>query len=103
MSGALTLTGSLSLLDELLASSEHIAYRLDFVRGGYDFISPRAANLLGIALADLHARGWELLDEHWVGDDRERCFAELVSLCAAAPGRSCQRVSNTACAMRPAT
>ena len=88
MSGALTLTGSLSLLDELLASSEHIAYRLDFVRGGYDFISPRAANLLGIALADLHARGWELLDEHWVGDDRERCFAELVSLCAAAPGRS---------------
>ena len=87
MSNALTLTGGFSLLDELLSSDEHIAYRLDFVRGGYDFISPRVANLLGISLADLRARGWELLNEHWVEDDRERYLNELVSLCAGAPGR----------------
>ena len=76
------------LLDELLAASAHIVYRLDFVRGGYDFISPRAATELGVPLADLHTRGLHLLSECLYEADRERCFAELAAVCAAAPGRA---------------
>ena len=34
--GELSSRAGLALLDQLLAASEHIAYRLDFVRGGYD-------------------------------------------------------------------
>ena len=78
----------LALLDELLAASEHIAYRLDFVRGGYDFISPRAATMLGVALAELHARGLHLLRERLTAEDSDRCFAEIETLCAAAPGQA---------------
>jgi diguanylate cyclase (GGDEF)-like protein/PAS domain S-box-containing protein len=76
------------LLDALLSASEHIVYRLDFVRGGYDFISPRAATELGVPLAELHARGVQLLREFLSEEDRERCFAQLAALCAAAPGRA---------------
>lgn len=76
------------LLDELLSASEHIVYRLDFVRGGYDFISPRAATELGVPLAELHARGVQLLREFLCEEDGVRCFAQLAALCAAAPGRA---------------
>lgn len=67
--GELSSQTGLALLDELLAASEHIAYRLDFVRGGYDFISPRAASLFGVALAELHARGLHLLRERLIAGD----------------------------------
>lgn len=86
--GELSSQTGLALLDELLAASEHIAYRLDFVRGGYDFISPRAASLFGVALAELHARGLHLLRERLIAGDDERCFAEIETLCAAAPGQA---------------
>lgn len=86
--GELSSRAGLALLDELLAASEHIAYRLDFVRGGYDFISPRAATMLGVTLAELHARGLHLLRERLAAEDGERCFGAIESLCAAAPGQA---------------
>jgi PAS domain S-box-containing protein len=44
-------------VDEALSCRFHVLYRLDYVRQGYDYISPVAATVVGIALDELRADG----------------------------------------------
>ena len=51
----------ISFPHELLDASEHILFRMDLVRRGYDYISPVAAAIFGVSLEALHERGLDLL------------------------------------------
>ena len=74
-------------LCELLASSEHVLYSLDLVRGGYDYISPIAEKIYGVGLAELHERGMELLlNELFDPDAVARYRQHIRDLCAESPG-----------------
>jgi len=73
--------------NDLLEATEHLVYRLDVVRGGYDFISPAAASVLGVAPDELQRRGLEALRERLNPEDRAQSRAHLGALCRAAPGQ----------------
>jgi len=73
--------------NDLLEATEHLVYRLDLLRGGYDFISPVAATVLGVALDELLQRGAGVLRERLHSEDRARSRALLGELCRAAPGQ----------------
>jgi diguanylate cyclase (GGDEF)-like protein/PAS domain S-box-containing protein len=76
-------------LSELLNASEHILFRIDLVRGGYDFISPVAAEIYGFSLEELHERGlYLLLNEQFDPDEVARFRKHVLDLCREAPGQS---------------
>ncbi len=78
-----------SFLRELLDASEHIVYRLDLVRGGFDYISPIAASIYGLSLEDLHARGSQLLREQLFEPQiAARLLRHVLRLCRKHPGQS---------------
>ncbi len=78
-----------SFLHGLLDASEHILFRMDLVRGGYDYISPIAASIYGVSLEALHERGLELLLTEQVDpEDVERFRNHVFDLCRNAPGQS---------------
>ena len=72
----------------MLESSEHILFRLDFVRGGYDYISSIAASLFAVSLESLYERGLSVLfDDLCHPDDVERFREHILSLCRNSPGQ----------------
>jgi diguanylate cyclase (GGDEF)-like protein/PAS domain S-box-containing protein len=73
--------------NDLLVATEHLVYRLDLLRGGYDFISPAAATVLGVDLDEMLQRGAGVLRERLHPADRARSRALLSELCRAAPGQ----------------
>ena len=78
-----------SFLADLLKASEHILYRIDLVRGGYDYVSPIAQEVLGVGLEVLHQRGLEvLLDALFDPAERIRFTRHIVDLCRKSPGQS---------------
>jgi diguanylate cyclase (GGDEF)-like protein/PAS domain S-box-containing protein len=78
-----------SLLHDLLDASEHILYRIDIVRGGYDYISPIAALIYGVSLEALHERGLDLLlNEQMHPDDVSRFREHVYGVCRNSPGQS---------------
>ena len=77
------------LMRDLIGASEHLIYRLDLVRGGFDYISPQAETIYGATLDVLRERGLdyllsELLDPLDVSAFRENVLA----LCRNSPGQS---------------
>jgi diguanylate cyclase (GGDEF)-like protein/PAS domain S-box-containing protein len=78
-----------SFLRELLDASEHIVYRLDLVRGGYDYISAIATSIYGLSIEDLHAHGLQLLlDRLFDPQAATRLRRHVLSLCRKFPGQS---------------
>ena len=76
-------------LADLLKASEHILYRIDLVRGGYDYISPIAVDVFGASLEVLHARGLDfLLNELFDPVERVRFIGHIRALCRNSPGQS---------------
>ncbi len=74
---------------DLLKTSEHILYRMDLVRGGYDYISPIALEIFGVSLEFLHERGLEfLLNELFDPDEGLRFRKQIIDLCRKSPGQS---------------
>ena len=71
---------------DLLKTSEHILYRMDLVRGGYDYISPIALEIFGVSLEFLHERGLEfLLNELFDPDEGLRFRKQIIDLCRKSP------------------
>ena len=78
-----------SYLRDMLESSEHILFRLDLVRGGYDYISPIVESLFSVSLEALHERGLSiLLDELCHPDDVTQFREHIFELCRNSPGQS---------------
>ena len=78
-----------SYLRDMLESSEHILFRLDLVRGGYDYISPIVESLFSVSLEALHERGLSiLLDELCHPDDVAQFREHIFELCRNSPGQS---------------
>ena len=78
-----------TFLRDMLESSEHILFRLDLVRGGYDYISPIVASLFEVTLESMHERGLRvLLDELCHPDDVARFRDHILGLCRNSPGQS---------------
>ena len=76
-------------LRDMLESSEHILFRLDLVRGGYDYISPIVVSLFAVTLESMHERGLRvLLDELCHSDDVARFSDHILGLCRNSPGQS---------------
>ncbi len=73
-----------NLLAQVLDAAEHIVYRLDLQRGGYDFISPAAARILGVSHDELLRNGLAILRERFDPGDLERFRAWLRELCGSA-------------------
>ncbi len=74
---------------EMLESSGHILFRLDLVRGGYDYISPIVESLFPVTVAAMHERGLSiLLDELCHPDDVEQFRQHFFALCRNSPGQS---------------
>ena len=74
---------------EMLESSGHILFRLDLVRGGYDYISPIVESLFPVTVAAMHERGLSiLLDELCHPDDVEQFRQHFFALCRNLPGQS---------------
>ena len=78
-----------TFLRDMLESSEHILFRLDLVRGGYDYISPIVTSLFEVTLESMHERGLRvLLDELCHPDDVARFREHILGLCRNSPGQS---------------
>lgn len=76
-------------LADLLKASEHILYRIDLVRGGYDYISPIALDIFGVGFEVLHERGLDyLLNELFDPVDGIRFRKQILELCRNSPGQS---------------
>ena len=76
-------------LEELLTASEHLLFRMDLVRGGFDYISPKAETIYGCSKKVLHERGLELLlTKLFDPDDAVHFRNHIFSLCKAAPGQT---------------
>ena len=73
--------------NDLLEATEHLVYRLDVLRGGYDFISSAASSVLGVDPHELQRRGLETLRDRLNPDDRANTRAHLGELCQASPGQ----------------
>jgi diguanylate cyclase (GGDEF)-like protein/PAS domain S-box-containing protein len=87
--GGLPVAASDGVVRELLEASEHIVYRLDLVRGGYDYISPIAASIYGLSLDDLQANGLRLLrDRLFERRAATRLLRHVLSLCRKHPGQA---------------
>ena len=75
-------------LHELIDSSEHILFRIDFVRGGFDYVSPVAASIYGISPEDLYRNGfWMLLEKHLNPEGVRHFRKHVADLCRASPGQ----------------
>ena len=75
-------------LHELIDSSEHILFRVDFVRGGFDYISPSASALYGIPPDELYRNGLRvLLKNNFDPQGFERFQTHILELCRASPGQ----------------
>jgi len=77
-----------STLREILDSGQHIIYRANFVRGGYDYVSTAATALLGATMAELLARGMAILQTRMPADDWARCIAHFEGLALTCRGES---------------
>ncbi len=76
-------------LRDMLESSDHILFRLDLVRGGYDYISPIVESLFAVSLAELHERGMSILfDELCHPEDVVRLRNHVFETCRNSPGQS---------------
>ena len=76
-------------LSDLLKASEHILYRIDLVRGGYDYISPIALEIFGVSSEVLYERGLDfLLNELFDPAERVRFTRHIMDLCRNSPGQS---------------
>ena len=76
-------------LSDLLKASEHILYRIDLVRGGYDYISPIALEIFGVSSEVLYERGLDfLLNELFDPVERVRFTRHIMDLCRNSPGQS---------------
>ena len=79
----------ISFPHELLDASEHILFRMDLVRRGYDYISPVAASIFGVSLEALHERGLDLLlTEQVIPEDVARLRNHILDVCRNSPGQS---------------
>ena len=78
-----------NFLGDLLKASDHILYRIDLVRGGYDYISPIALDVFGVSMEVLRERGLEfLLNELFDPEEGLRFRRHIVDLCRNSPGQS---------------
>ncbi len=76
-------------LGDLLRASEHILYRIDLVRGGYDYISPIALEVFGVSMEVLRERGLEfLLNELFDPEEGLGFRKHIIDLCRNSPGQS---------------
>ena len=75
-------------LYELIDSSEHILFRVDFVRGGFDYISPAVSALYGISPDELYRHGLRVLMKNNF-DPRgfDRFQTHVLELCRTTPGQ----------------
>mgnify|MGYP001256739730 CR=1 FL=1 len=71
----------------MLDNVDHFVYHIDFRSGRFDYISSAAADLFGLPLGDLMARGGEVLRQIMAPDDYARCRDTFVGLCASHPGQ----------------
>lgn len=78
---------SASYFNDLLDATEHLIYRIDFRRGGYDVISPAASLILGVDHDELIAHGTAIFRERLDPDDRARSRAYIRQLCSESPGQ----------------
>ena len=77
-----------SQLAELLDASEHLLFRMDLLRGGFDYISPKAEAIYGASLDVLHARGLEfLLTKLFDPADAVSFRQHVLAICKSAPGQ----------------
>ncbi|WP_338051185.1 EAL domain-containing protein [Propionivibrio soli] len=78
-----------AFLRDLLDAPEHILYRLDLVRGGFDYISPIAATTFGVSEEDLRDHGLALLlEKHFHPDDVAPFRQRVRELCRRTPGQT---------------
>lgn len=81
-------SASVQVMRDLLDASDHLLFRVDLVRRGFDYISPKAELIYGVGLDVLYARGLdylltELMDPEDVADFRQK----ITELCRASPGQ----------------
>ena len=75
--------------EELIEGSDYAIYRVDFVRGGYDYISPQALDRFGLGVEVTQHGGLAVLLEQLLEpDERERITEEVRALCRASPGQT---------------
>ena len=85
----IAVTPNESFLADLLSASEHVLYRMDLVRGGYDYISPIALEVFGVSFEVLHTRGLDfLLNELFYPDEGLLFRRHIRDLCRKSPGQS---------------
>jgi PAS domain S-box-containing protein len=62
---------------QALHGSQHILYRLNVKKGGYDYLSPIFEKITGYSVADFMNTSLEQLQEYFHPDDRQRVFGEI--------------------------
>ncbi len=75
-----TLRQATRRFQEALQTSRHILYRRNLLTGGYDYLSPVVAEMLGTSLAELMANGQQVIWGLMHPDDRPRIQAYMESL-----------------------
>ncbi len=73
---------------QALNGSQHILYRLNVKKGGYDYLSPAFEQITGYGVAEFSGTGLERLKDYFHPHDRERVFALIDQVSRTRTGRT---------------
>lgn len=73
---------------QALNGSQHILYRLNVKKGGYDYLSPAFEQITGYGVAEFSETGLERLKDYFHPHDRERVFALIDQVSRTRTGRT---------------
>lgn len=62
---------------QTLNSSQHILYRLNVKKGGYDYLSPVLESITGYPVAEFSKTSFEQLPGYFHPEDRQRIFSQI--------------------------